>query len=141
MQQELKKQNMSMQQKLTFMEIPQRVNQRIIVGDIPVVPATVYDLDAQVIRELADRIVANLQSGVAIIMNVAEEQVHIAVKVSQDLVAQGIHAGKTIRIIAQYLDGNGGGKPDFAQAGGKSPKKIAQLQKELERLLYELWIQ
>ncbi len=140
-QQELKKQNMSMQQKLTFMEIPQRVNQRIIVGDIPVVPATVYDLDAQVIRELADRIVANLQSGVAIIMNVAEEQVHIAVKVSQDLVAQGIHAGKTIRIIAQYLDGNGGGKPDFAQAGGKSPKKIAQLQKELERLLYELWIQ
>ncbi len=140
--QELKKQNLYMQKKLVFTEIPQWVNQKVAVGDIPVIVATVNDLDTQVIRELADRMVGRVQSGVAIIMNVAgDEQVQIAVKVSQDLVNRGIHAGKTIRIIAQFLDGNGGGKPDFAQAGAKSPKKIALLQKELDHLLYGLWNQ
>ena len=33
-------------------------------------------------------------------------------------------AGDLIRECAQVVDGGGGGRPDFAQAGGKDPAKI-----------------
>jgi alanyl-tRNA synthetase len=40
-------------------------------------------------------------------------------------VQKGIHAGNLIRQIAQAVGGSGGGRPDFAQAGGKHPEHLA----------------
>jgi len=37
-----------------------------------------------------------------------------------------IHAGEWIKAVAPLLGGGGGGRPDFAQAGGKDPSKIAE---------------
>jgi alanyl-tRNA synthetase len=37
-----------------------------------------------------------------------------------------IKAGDWIKQIAPVLGGGGGGRPDFAQAGGKDPSKIAE---------------
>ncbi|MDE2208068.1 MAG: hypothetical protein KGK12_15670, partial [Armatimonadetes bacterium] len=45
-------------------------------------------------------------------------------KVSRDLVARGFHAGNLIREIAQIAGGGGGGRPDFARAGGKDPARL-----------------
>jgi alanyl-tRNA synthetase len=36
-----------------------------------------------------------------------------------------LSAGRWIAPVAQEVGGSGGGKPDLAQAGGKSPEKIA----------------
>ena len=53
-----------------------------------------------------------------------EGKVAIAVKASADAVARGVHAGNLIRELAKMTGGGGGGKPDFAQAGGKDPSQI-----------------
>ena len=37
-----------------------------------------------------------------------------------------IHAGKLVKEVAIYTGGNGGGRPDFAQAGGKDITKVSQ---------------
>ena len=37
---------------------------------------------------------------------------------------KGLHAGKIIKAAAQAAGGNGGGRPDMAQAGGKEPEKL-----------------
>ena len=39
---------------------------------------------------------------------------------------QAIKAGNWIKEIAPILGGGGGGRPDFAQAGGKDASKIAE---------------
>lgn len=42
----------------------------------------------------------------------------------KDAVALGAHAGNIAREVAKKAGGNGGGKPDFAQAGGKDISKV-----------------
>ena len=45
--------------------------------------------------------------------------------VSQDL-QKRLHAGKIIKKVAEMVGGSGGGRPDFAQAGGKDAEKLDQ---------------
>ncbi len=45
---------------------------------------------------------------------------------SRDLVERGIKAGDWVKAVAPVVGGNGGGKPDLAQAGGKNPEMIEQ---------------
>ena len=54
----------------------------------------------------------------------AEGRCHILVKISSDLQKKGLQAGTIIKQMAPYIDGNGGGKADSAQAGGKNPEGL-----------------
>jgi alanyl-tRNA synthetase len=46
--------------------------------------------------------------------------------VSKDLTAK-IQAGRIVKELAPIVGGGGGGRPDFAEAGGKDPSKIGEL--------------
>ena len=54
------------------------------------------------------------------------DKVALVVSVSKDLVDR-VHAGQVVKAIAPIVDGGGGGRPDFAQAGGRRPEKINEL--------------
>jgi alanyl-tRNA synthetase len=43
--------------------------------------------------------------------------------VSEDL-QKRLHAGKIIKKVAEIVGGSGGGRPDFAQAGGKDSERL-----------------
>ena len=45
------------------------------------------------------------------------------------------HAGNIIKELAAMVGGGGGGRPDFAQAGGKEPAKIAAAFKRAEEIV------
>lgn len=45
-------------------------------------------------------------------------------KVGADAAAKGAHAGNLVKQVAQITGGGGGGRPDFATAGGKDPSKV-----------------
>ena len=49
-----------------------------------------------------------------------------------------IKAGDWIKSIAPIVGGGGGGRPDFAQAGGKKPEKIAEAIEEAKSYLAEV---
>jgi alanyl-tRNA synthetase len=48
------------------------------------------------------------------------------VSVTPDLTGR-IKAGQIVKEIAPIVGGGGGGRPDFAEAGGKSPEKIDEM--------------
>jgi len=49
-----------------------------------------------------------------------------------------VHAGQIVKTIAPIVGGGGGGRPDFAEAGGKDPSKIDAMLTEARRVLHEL---
>ncbi len=75
--------------------------------------------------EAADKILSDIKSGVVFLISAFDNgKVGIVVSVSGDLSGKIIHAGKLIKDAAGIVGGGGGGRPDFAQAGGKDPSKI-----------------
>ena len=55
-----------------------------------------------------------------------DDKVTLVAGVTRDLVDKGVSAGNWVRDVAPVVGGGGGGKPDMAQAGGKSPEKLPE---------------
>jgi alanyl-tRNA synthetase len=82
------------------------------------------ELPAEALRGLADDLVKRLGSGVVVLGCESEGRAQFVSEVSKDLIPAGFHAGNLIREIAKVAGGGGGGRPDFAQAGGKNPERL-----------------
>jgi alanyl-tRNA synthetase len=100
------------------------------VNGVGVITRRVAGLDPGALRSLADQLKATLASGVVILASETEDgKVALVVAVTKDLTGK-VQAGQIVRQIAPIVGGGGGGRPDFAQAGGKDPSKIDDLLKE-----------
>ena len=62
-------------------------------------------------------------SGIVVLGLASNGKASLVAVVSQDL-QDRLHAGKIIRKVAERVGGSGGGRPDFAQAGGKNPENL-----------------
>ncbi len=74
-------------------------------------------------RGLIDAAKGNLKSGVAVIISVTDGKVAIAAGITKDLSGR-LHAGNLVKDMAALVGGKGGGRPDFAQAGGWDVGKV-----------------
>ena len=80
-------------------------------------------LDAKGLREAVDRIKSKLKTGVVLLASAEGDKVQLAAGVSADRIGQ-IKAGDLVSTAAQAVGGKGGGRPDFAMAGGTQPAQI-----------------
>lgn len=108
-----------------------------MVGDIPVVAHALSDGDPKALGALADRLIQR-GAGVAILASAHEGKVVLVAKVAPEWVQKGVHAGNLVRVLAQHVGGSGGGKPDFAQAGGKHPEKLSEALQKVPELLKQM---
>jgi alanyl-tRNA synthetase len=60
--------------------------------------------------------------------------VNLVASTSTDL-AKRIHAGNIIKEVAPIVGGGGGGRPDFAQAGGKNPARTDEALAEVKKIV------
>jgi alanyl-tRNA synthetase len=95
---------------------------RVIEG-IKVLASPVPVAEAKELRDLADSLRDRLQSGIVILGGVNEGKVLLVTVVSKDLTKK-FQAGKIVKRIAKALGGDGGGRPDMAQAGGNRPELL-----------------
>jgi alanyl-tRNA synthetase len=96
------------------------------VAGVKLARRKVSDLDKDALRALADSLKARIKSGVVVIASANDGKVQIVVSVTPDLTAR-IKAGQVVKEIAPIVGGGGGGRPDFAEAGGKQPEKIDEM--------------
>lgn len=104
------------------------------VNGIKVISAVVNDLSIEELRDITEKALDRIVSGVSVMAAKSSDKVNFCVMVSKDLAGSRAHAGKIIGEIAKVADGKGGGRPDMAQAGGKNPD---QAQAAVNRI-YEL---
>lgn len=92
---------------------------KFVVGQLP--PNT--DIDA--VRTQIDRIRQKCGSAfVAFGWTEDGGKVPLVVALTSDLVKKGLKAGDIVKQSASLIGGSGGGKPDYAQAGGKDATKL-----------------
>ena len=96
------------------------------IGGVPVVAASAQADSMDNLRDLADTVLDKLGSGVVLLGMTHGDKVNFVCKVAKGDTKKGLHAGKIIKAAAQAAGGNGGGRPDMAQAGGKEPEKLAE---------------
>jgi alanyl-tRNA synthetase len=96
------------------------------VGGVKLVTKRVSGLEKAALRGLSDTLRDRLGSGVVVIASEYDGKVALVVSVSKDLTAR-VKAGNLVKELAPIVGGGGGGRPDFAEAGGKVPGKIDEL--------------
>jgi len=107
------------------------------VGGVTLARRRVADLDKDALRNLADSLKAKIKSGVVVLASESDGKVQIVVSVTPDL-TQRVKAGQIVKEIAPIVGGGGGGRPDFAEAGGKQPEKIDEMLKASEDVIRKL---
>ena len=96
------------------------------VAGVKLVARQVSGLDKDGLRALVDRHRDQIKSGVVVLASPSEGKVQIVVGVTPDL-AKKVPAGQVVKQLAPIVGGGGGGRPDFAEAGGKDPSKIGDM--------------
>ena len=89
--------------------------------------------DNATLRDTADQLRDKHQLDVVVIGSADDDTARLVVSVSKQ--ATALHAGNIIKVLAEHIGGKGGGRPDFAQAGGKNVQGLAHALQELAAAL------
>ncbi len=109
--------------------------QAVEVDGVKLVAARVEGLGPEALRSLGDQVRDRLGSGIVVFGCESRGRVQFIGAVSKDLVSAGYHAGNLIGEVAKIAGGGGGGRPDFAQAGGKNPERLDEALAKVKELV------
>jgi alanyl-tRNA synthetase len=94
-----------------------------VINGINVLAARLDGADVKSLRDTADQLKNKLGSGVVVLGAVEGDKVFLVASVTPDLAGR-LKAGELIKPVAELVGGRGGGRPDFAQAGGTKPEQV-----------------
>jgi alanyl-tRNA synthetase len=98
----------------------------VTVGDARFVARRVTGLDKGALRGLSDSLRDRIARGVVVLAADHDGKVSLLVSVTKDLTDK-VKAGALVKELAPIVGGGGGGRPDFAEAGGKDASKIDEM--------------
>ena len=82
------------------------------------------DIEMDLLKNISDKIQNKNDNIIVLLSSVINGKIIFVSSVSPQLIKRNIKAGEIVRFVAQNTGGNGGGRPDFAQAGGKDIDKL-----------------
>ena len=91
--------------------------------------------DAGLVKQISDNLQNKYQDCLIFVMSVSDNKVLFVAKANKELNSKGIMCGNLVKQAAILCGGNGGGRPDFAQAGGKDPSKANEVEALIKGLL------
>jgi alanyl-tRNA synthetase len=117
----LRQENEKLKNKLASSALGDVMNQVVEVKGVKLLSVKVPGLDMSGLRNLGDQLKDKLGEGVIVLASAtAPDKVSLLSMVSDSARKQGVHAGNLIKVLAACVGGGGGGRPNIAQAGGKS---------------------
>ena len=93
------------------------------VAGVKLIAARLDGVDPNGLRDTVDQLKNKLGSGVVVLGTAVGDGVRLVAGVTADLTAR-VKAGELVNHVASQVGGKGGGRPDFAQAGGSDPKAL-----------------
>lgn len=93
------------------------------------------DMDPSAMKDYASALRAKLGESVVFVTSVGDGKVTFVCASSKGAIARGLKAGNLVKAAAQVCGGNGGGRPDMAQAGGKDSSRVAEAEDAVRALV------
>jgi alanyl-tRNA synthetase len=133
-QRELERELLSFRDKLSHQEILDLLSSVREVKGVKILSAKVDGKDSKRMRDFVDQLKAKMGSGIILLGGRSERKVSLIMGVTYDL-TQRFNANDLIKKIALRIGGTGGGRPDFAQAGGTDLEKLDEALKAIDDLI------
>jgi alanyl-tRNA synthetase len=133
-QRDLEKEIEKLRGELQKDQIPELLTKRRSINGTNILVTRVDGADPKQLREIADALKEKMGSSFIFLASPAENSVTLVSTVSRDLTHR-FHAGNIIKEVAPIVGGGGGGRPDFAQAGGKDPAKTDDVLKRVQEII------
>ncbi len=111
-------------------------SQAVDVNGVKVLAAHLEGVDPNGLRDTVDQLKNKLGSAVIVLGTAAGGGVRLVAGVTKDLTDR-IKAGELVNHVASQVGGKGGGRPDFAQAGGTDAKALPGALKTVEEWVRE----
>ena len=110
----------------------------LTVGGVPVILRRLDGVADKQLREVSDRLRDGAGAGVVVLASVQDDKVSFVISVQKNLTERGWNAGQIAKEFAALIQGSGGGRPDFAQGGGKNVAALDKALAEVETILKHL---
>ena len=99
------------------------------INGISVLIKKTENINIDVLKDIIDKVSAELGKSVVFFANIVNEQKVIFIAKAKENAA---NCGMLVKNAAIITGGNGGGRPDFAQAGGKDASKVDEALKAVK---------
>lgn len=119
----LEHENMLLKEKLVAIEAKALADKATDLGGVSLVVADFGNYSMRELRFGIDAIKNQLPNCVIVLGTVENEKVNLIAGVSKGLTDK-IKASELVSMVAGYVGGKGGGRPDMAQAGGTKPEGL-----------------
>ncbi|NKI35492.1 alanine--tRNA ligase [Wenzhouxiangella sp. XN79A] len=120
---ELEKELERLNQKLAASRGADLGSRAIEVAGVRLLAEKLDGVDPNSLRDTVDQLKNKLGSAVIVLGAVAGDGVRLVAGVTPDLTDR-VKAGELVNHVAAQVGGKGGGRPDFAQAGGSEPEAL-----------------
>ena len=124
----LQKENENLKNQIFALKSKEWILEAKECGSIKALIKKVQGMDASALKDIVSNLKGQDENIVCVFVAGA----------GKEAVRKGVHAGKLVKQAAMLCDGNGGGKPDMAQAGGKDISKVDEAMKLVENTLKEI---
>ena len=138
---ELEKQLNSQKFKSVQASLDDLNNNTEVINGIKVITYVTKNLDVNTLRKTVDLIkekVNNANAFIAVGTANANDNVMLVFGATPDLCSKGVDADSLIKQVAPEIGGSGGGRKDFAQAGGNKPGNLENAIKKLKDILSQI---
>ena len=122
---EISKEKEKLQSKLIKYEMENMFSDVKEISGVKILAEIFENKSINDLKEIVDRGKEKLQSGIVILGANNDGKAIFVVGVTKDLTKK-IKAGEIVKTAAVVAGGNGGGRPDFAQAGGKDGNAVKE---------------
>ena len=123
----LQKQVEALKANLALSQASQLITQAESIGEFTILVATLEGVAPDALKTAAENLLQKLgeKGGVVLGSAPTDDKVSLVAAFSPSLNQAGLQAGKFIGPIAKLCGGGGGGRPNFAQAGGRDPSQLS----------------
>ncbi len=92
-------------------------------------------IDVNRMVQIANEMIKRNAKTVTLFYGADGKTARLIINVGKDAMEKGVNAGEIVQVVAPIIGGGGGGKPNFAQAGGTKPEKLQDAVKAAEEAI------